>query len=293
MTNRPKGKQSAKKKAADRRADASLRRRRLVWWTHFGFKGQFFRFSLGTSDRSRAKRLAKKLIALAEAGKISAVAQTPDERKVRRSASLKRSHADPKVSAAATRAAKGRWKKASKEDREEHGDAIRAGQTPEIRRAMAEATTDLWKDSDYVKRVRRGQKRFWSDRTPSGRSHRRAQSKTLTAACKRPEVKASRFAGKLASVAALLRAARRKKNPGKRGPVPKPTESTWHRIGSKIHEKIPVTMRSDRHVITAARKAYSEETRGRVSLEMCASYHRRYMHWLKANPPVVSEVPSQ
>ena len=108
MAIRPKGKQSVENNA-EQKAGASLRKRGTVWWEHFGFKGLFFRRSLGTSDRSEAKIEAKKLIALAEAVKIQTTASSPDERKEQMRAWAKKSFADPKVSAKVTRANRKSW----------------------------------------------------------------------------------------------------------------------------------------------------------------------------------------
>ena len=290
MTNRPKKKQSAKKKAADRRADTSLRKRGIIWWTHFGFKGQFFRRSLGTSNRTEAKLEASKLIALAEAGKIQATTSSLAERKEQKSASLAKSHADPKMHAADVRRAKSTWADADDEQRKLHREGIKNALAPNsVRDEMSDRGKENWQRPGYRKLVTSKINKTWASERK-----RKKHSKTITAARAKPEVKAAHLAGRLKSAAALLRASRRKKNPGKRGPVPKPTENSWFKIGSKIHEKIPITMRSDPTAVTAARKAYSEETGGRVSLEMCGSYHRRYVRWLKANPSSgQSEVPPQ
>jgi hypothetical protein len=277
-------------KDADRRAAASLRKRRIIWWTHFGFKGQFFRRSLGTSNRTKAKLEARKLIALAEAGKIQATTSSLTERKEQKRASLEKSHADPKMHAADVTRAKRTWAKAGKKKRKLHRERIKEALAPDsVRAEMSDRGKENWQRPGYRKRNTTAVKEGWASKRK-----RKKQSKTITAARARPEVKAAHLAGRLKSAAALLRDSRRKKNPGKRGPVPKPTEGSWFRIGSKIHEKIPITMRSDPTAVTAARKAYSEETRGRVSLEMCGSYHRRYVHWRKANPSVgLPESPSQ
>jgi hypothetical protein len=289
MGKHNKARKNRANRSADEKAEASLRKRKLVWWTHFGFKGQFFRFSLGTSDRSRAKRQAKKLIALAEAGKISAVAQTPAERSARRSASLKRSHADPKVSVVTRRANKRRWKNTSKEELKAHGAAIRAGTTPEIRLERAETTEDLWKDPDYRKRNVRSQKRRWSKRTPSGRRNRKAQSRALTVARAKPEVKKNHEKGKLTAARNLLRRRGVLAKPRKRGRKPMPTkDKEYFKHGLAIEMSIPPALREDENAIEKARTAYSIKTG--LPRKLCAQYHRHFKADIKANPSLAIEL---
>jgi hypothetical protein len=271
-------------RSADEKAEASLRKRGLVWWTHFGFKGQFFRFSLGTSDRSRAKRQAKKLIALAEAGKISAVAKTPAERSDRRSASLKRSHTDPKVSAATTRAIKRRWKKfSSKKDRKAHGAAIRDSVTSERRRELSETTTALWKDHGYRKRQVTAQTKRWSDK-----SERKAQSRRLLAAGEKLSVQENRKKGRLKAARNLLRRRGILKPAGTPGRKATPTqEKDFFKIGFAIEMSIQPALREDKKAIEEARTAYS--VREHMPRKLCGTYHRRYKAKVLANPSLIPD----
>ena len=268
-------------RSADEKAEASLRRRGLVWWTHFGFKGQFFRFSLGTSDRSRAKRQAKKLIALAEAGKISAVAQTPAERSARRSASLKRSHADPEVSAATTKANKGRWKSASNEDHKAHGSAIRAGITPAMRLERSKNTKGLWKKERYRKRHVAASTAYWYVT-----SNRTAQSRRLLAAGKKSSVQENRKKGRLKAARNLLRRRGALKKPAQPGRKPTPAEmKDFFKHSLAIEMSIPRALRADKKAIEEARAAYSDKMH--MPRALCGTYHRRFAAFLRANPSLV------
>jgi hypothetical protein len=278
---RPRKKRS--EMTADEYATASLRKRGHVWWTHFGFKGDFFRFSLGTSDRSKAKREAKRLISLAMAGKITATASSPDERRERRSASLRKLRDDPRVSAARKKANAKRWKNASEEDHIQHAQAIRDSATPERRRALSKTATALWKDDGYRKRITRSQKKYWRvDR------HRKEHSKLLTPIFAKPEVQKRRLEGRLAWAKKFLRRGGVLAEPGKRGRKPEPADQTqWFKIGLAIDELIPRTSRPDRGAITAARKAHSRDTG--LPLGTCGRYHSRYRRWLAANRSTISE----
>ena len=270
-------------KDADRKANASLRKRGRVWWTHFGFKGQFFRFSLGTSDRSKAKREAKKLIALAVAGKISAVARTPADRKARRSASLKRSNTDPRVSAAAKRRNAKRWKNASEEDRKAHGAAIAASVTPARRRELSETTAGLWKDKDYRTRIVASQSRYWAVER-----HRKEQSGRLLAAGKKLKVQENRRKGKLTAARNLLRRRGVLKGPGKRGrKAMATTEREFFKHGLAIEMSIPAALRADQRAIEDARVAYSDKEH--LPLKLCGTYHRRFRAEIKENPSLLPD----
>jgi hypothetical protein len=264
----------------DEKAEASLRKRGLVWWTHFGLNGHFFRFSLGTSDKAKAQRRAKKLIALAKAGKIAAVASSPEERAARQSVSAKNTATDPKVSAAAKRRNRKRWKKASKKDRRTHGDAIRAGLTPEILLERSKTTTDLWKDDDYAESHKKASKEYWSKK-----SHRKAQSRRQLAAGEKLKVQENRRKGRLKAARNLLRRRGLLKNPRQRGAHSTPVqEKEFFKVGLGVETLIPPALRKDKAAIEAARDAYCAHVRPNLPRGLCGTYHRRFRAILKSNP---------
>ena len=199
MPHKKRTAKKANRKDRKRRAAASLRKRGHIWWTHFGCRGQFFRRSLCTSNRSTAEREAAQLIALAEAGKIQATAPSVDERKQQKSASLKKSYADPKVHADVSRRNQERWDNADAESRKRHRESITASANrPGVPKRKSETSKSVWRRPGYPERVSLAVKRAW---TPT---RRKEQSKTLTAACARPEVKANRLAGRYKAAKALL-----------------------------------------------------------------------------------------
>jgi hypothetical protein len=268
----------------DEKAKASLRKRGLVWWTHFGFKGQFFRFSLGTSDKSKAQREAKRLIALAKTGKITAVAGSPEGRAARQSASAKKTATDPKVSAATEKRNAKRWKYASAEDRKRHGETIRNSPIAQAARLeVGRKVAKRWKDPAYKKRVARGVNRYWSD----PRKHE-LHSQILLASGKKPKVQRNRRMGRLKAARNLLRRRGFLKEAGTRGrkTTPAPEKETF-KIGLAIEMSIPRGLREDRKAIEEARTAYSE--RNHLPRELCATYHRRCRALLKANPSLIPD----
>jgi hypothetical protein len=183
-----------------RRAAASLRKRGHIWWTHFGSKGQFFRRSLGTSDRSEAKREAAKLIALAEAGKIQATASSVDERSKQKSASLEKSYADKKLLSAATKRNQEGWDGRSKESRDQHRAAIKAAANrPGARKLRSETGKSVWQRPGHAERVTAAVKMGWKPK-----KKRKQQSERIKAACAKPEVQARRLAGRYRAAEKLL-----------------------------------------------------------------------------------------
>lgn len=184
-----------------RRAARSLRKRGCIWWTHFGCKGQFFRRSLGTSDRSKATREAETLIALAEAGKIQATASSIEERKAQKSASLKKSDADPKLNRALCRRNQKGWDGRDSESRERHSEAIKAAASrPGAGKVRSERSTSLWLDKDYRDRNTAAVNKGWKSR-----KLRKQQSERIKAARARPEVKAHHLAGRYRAAETLLK----------------------------------------------------------------------------------------
>ncbi len=185
----------------ERRAARSLRKRGYIWWTHFGCKGQFFRRSLGTSDRSGATREAEKLIALAETGKLQPTASSDAEREAQRGASLKKSYADPKLESAANRRSQERWDRMDPESRRQHSEAIKAAHNrPGARKRLSETTKSLWQSSDYRERNTAAVDKAWKSR-----KLRKQQSERIKAARARPEVKAHHLAGRYRAAERLLR----------------------------------------------------------------------------------------
>jgi hypothetical protein len=254
-----------------------------IYYAGFSVDGRHFVRSLGTSNRRKAEREEKKLRALAEAGRLPLRVSADERRK-----KIKNSLANPTVSRihrASHRAAAGKRKK----DPQKHAEwiaAIKAGQAdPEVKKLMTKANAATATNPLTLEKHRRVQKKVWKRRGHKQRVSRKMKSKWDT-----DEFRNKNLGGRdRAAVARLKRLgflirAGAPKPQRKRGPVPKPTENSWFRIGSKIHDKIPISMRSDAKAATVARKAYSKETGGRVSIEMCGSYHRRYVRWLKANP---------
>lgn len=271
-------------RSPDEKAEAGLRKRGFIWWAHFGFKGQFFRFSLGTSDRSKAKRQAKKLITLAEAGKISAVAQTPAERSARRSASLRRSHTDPKVSAKVTRANRKSWSTADQERHDHHSEAIKnALAPPEVRALMSERSTENWKRPGYRERNSRAVRKGWAPKRL-----RKQQSNRLKAACARPEVQENRLKGRARFYREFLRKRGVLKEPGKPGRRRTPTEERdFFKHGRAIEISIPPASRADQRAIEGARAVYSREAH--MPRALCATYHRRFRAFLRDNPSFIPD----
>jgi hypothetical protein len=185
----------------ERRAARSLRKRGYIWWTHFGCKGQYFRRSLGTSDRSKATRAAEKLIALAEAGKIQATASSIDERNERRSASLKKADADPKVHSALRRRNQESWDGRDTESRTRHSEAIKAAANrPGARERLSETIKSVWQRPSYRDHNVAAVKKAWKSR-----KLRKRQSKKIKKACTRPDVKARRLAGRYRAAENLLK----------------------------------------------------------------------------------------
>jgi hypothetical protein len=265
-----------------------------IYYAGFGVGGQYFVRSLGTSNRREAEREEKKLRALAEAGRLPLKVSADDRTK-----KIKKSLANRTVSRVHRASLKAAVKE-RKDDPKKHADwiaAIKTGQAdPEVVKVMKKANRDSADNPVSQSRRRRSGKRAWKIR---GRKQRVSRSMTNKWATdkdfrkKNLEGRDRAAADRLKRHGFLIRSGAPKPL-RKRGPIPRPTENSWFKIGSKIHDKIPISMRSDTKAATIARKAYSVETGGRVSVEMCGSYHRRYVRWLKANPSVgPSEIPSQ
>jgi hypothetical protein len=262
----------------DEKAKASLRKRGLVWWTHFGLEGQFFRFSLGTSDKSKAQREARRLIALARAGKITAVAGSRKGRADRQSASAKKTATDPKVSAAVKRRNKKRWRNASGEDRKRHGETIRdSAKAQAARLEVGKEVRRRWdEDPKYRNRITRGVNRYWSKE-----HNRKAQSITLLAAREDPKKQENWRKGQLKAARKLLRRRGVLKPAGKLGRKTVPVEEReFFKRGLAIEMSIPPRLRSDKKAIERARAAYSEKEH--QPRQLCATYHRHYRALIKA-----------
>jgi hypothetical protein len=285
-SSRSQGRQSEKN--ANQKAEASLRKRGTVWQAHFGFKGQFFQRSLGTSDRSKAKIEAKKLIAMAEAGKIHATASSPAERAAQKSSSLRKSYSDPKVNAKLTRARRKSWAAASPEFRRRHREAIKvATNRPGMHERRSETTKQVWQRPGYKERNSRAVRKGWA--SPS---LRKRQSKKITAACARPEVKANRLAGRLRGAAAFLELHGHKNAQGaasapahaktRQRRTSKPQNLTErYRIGSMVEQKVgggPFTRRA----IVSARFAVAAETHHEY--DTVKKYHLAYLRATRAVP---------
>ena len=150
---RPQGRRSAEKNA-NQKAEASLRKRGNVWWTQFVVKGLFLRRSLGTSDLSTAKIEAKRLIALADAGKIHATASSPAERAAQKSSSLRKSFSDSRVNASMSRARRESWAAASPERRRRHRKGIKtAANHPGMHERRSESSKEAWQRDGYASAV--------------------------------------------------------------------------------------------------------------------------------------------
>jgi hypothetical protein len=220
----------------ERRAAASLRKRGNVWWTHFGCNGQFFRRSLGTSDRSEATSEARKLIALAEAGKLPARASSPRERKDWKSSSLTKSYSDPKVLAKATRRNRRTWAKATDDHRKRHRDGlIAAANRPGKRQQLSETTEKLWSapgtasEPSYRERNSAAVRDAWKPR-----KKREQHGEKISAARKRPEVKANHLAGRIQAAEDLLR--RVAEQSAETGPG-RPSMEERNTNAASLHEK--------------------------------------------------------
>jgi hypothetical protein len=214
------------------RAASSLRKRGYIWWTHFGCKGQFFRRSLGTSDRKKAKRKAEKLIALAEAGKIQSAASSADERKDQKSASLKKSYADTKLHSAVCRRNQNTWDGMDQESRDRHSAALKAAANrPGARKLLRERSTDLWQDNDYRDRNVAAVNKGWKSQ-----KLRKQQSKTIKAACLRPEVKAHRLAGRYRAAETLLKQRAEARDGGTARRAGRPPKDQRNREAARLKE---------------------------------------------------------
>src|SRR5580700_8285076 len=247
---------------------------RNIYYAGFGVRGQYFVRSLGTSNRREAERREKKLRALAEAGRLP-LKVSADER----AEAISKSLAIPVVSRThrAKVKATARKRKENPEEQKAWIASIKAGQSdPEVMTRMLEANRATAANPLVQKQKSRSGKKMWKRRGHKARVSRSMKNKWTTEEFRNKNLggRDRAAADRLKRLGFLIRSGA-PKPPRKRGPVPKPTEGSWYKIGSKIHGKIPISMRSNAKAATVARKAYSQETRGRVSIEMCSSYHRR------------------
>jgi hypothetical protein len=309
------------KKRADRsldeKAEASLRKRKTTWYAHFSFNGQFFSRSLGTSDRTKAKRAAKKLISLVATGKEQR-ASSPAERSARQAAALRKTLALPGASEIKRVAAEKSWSPKRKitagatqkqtwtdlNVKAARIDGIEKSWTKKRRDAAGAQMTKNMADPDFRKSRLAGLKLSNADPETKKRKSatlrktlalpkvRRKRLRQIRKMSRTPEARAAKSKRMKKQwsdlrAAAALNVPARTKEPQKRGRKMLPGEEKEPlKIGRAIEMSIPPALRSDKKAIEAARTAYS----GHLSRELCAEYHRRYRRWLKANtsPPEVS-----
>lgn len=240
---------------------------RNIYYAGFGARGQYFVRSLGTSNRQEAERREKKLIALAEAGKLPLKVSAAERiEKIRKSLSIQvvpRTHR-----ASAKMAAKKR--KADPEKQEKWIDSIKTGQSdPKVKAAMIAANQNTANNPVSKRKRQRSSKKTWKKRGHRSRVSRSMTKKWATdefrkrnidgrdlAAAERLKKRGLSIGGAISSAMAKGSiAVPVKRSPRKHGPDKLPFPRTKRfRIGEEIGRMVAAGMER-----TAARRNIAEK----------------------------------